>query len=155
MTGNEPPATPPWGPPPEGGQPSDATPSAQPPLPPYNPPGAYPPPPGQFGPPPGQYAPPGYQPQRPTGPQPPTYLVGAILATLFCCLPAGVVSIVYAAQVSSKWSVGDYLGAQSASKNARTWMIVSIAVGLVGVLLWIVVAVASAGSSTSTNYQYP
>ena len=88
------------------------------------------------------------------GPQPPTYLVGAILSTLFCCLPAGIVSIVYAAQVSSKWNAGDYYGAQDASKKARTWMIVSIVVALVLSVLW-VIAVASTGSSTGNEYQYP
>src|SRR5207237_6484686 len=31
----------------------------------------------------------------------PSYLVQSILATLFCCMPFGIVAIVYAAQVSS------------------------------------------------------
>ncbi|MDQ3389279.1 MAG: CD225/dispanin family protein, partial [Gemmatimonadota bacterium] len=29
----------------------------------------------------------------------PNYLIPSILATLCCCLPAGIVSIIYAAQV--------------------------------------------------------
>ena len=37
----------------------------------------------------------------------PNYLVQAILTTLFCCLPLGIVSIVFATQVNSKLSVGD------------------------------------------------
>ena len=32
----------------------------------------------------------------------PNYLVQAILVTIFCCLPFGIVSIVYAAQVNGK-----------------------------------------------------
>src|SRR5438128_1439779 len=32
----------------------------------------------------------------------PNYLVQSILCTLFCCLPFGIVAIVYAAQVNSK-----------------------------------------------------
>ena len=35
-------------------------------------------------------------------PQVPNNLVWAILTTLFCCLPAGIVSIVYAAQVNGR-----------------------------------------------------
>jgi DNA-directed RNA polymerase subunit RPC12/RpoP len=67
----------------------------------------------------------------------PNYLVQAILCTLFCCLPFGIVSIVYAAQVNGKVAAGDYLGAQTASNNARTWCWVSFWCGLVPVLLYL------------------
>jgi hypothetical protein len=70
-----------------------------------------------------------------TAPKPrveiPTYLVPAILSTLFCCLPFGVPAIVYAAQVSSKQSAGDIAGAQTASKNAKTWCWVAVGVGVI------------------------
>ena len=36
----------------------------------------------------------------------PNYLVQAILVTIFCCLPLGIVSIVYAAQVNGKAAAG-------------------------------------------------
>src|SRR6266481_3756496 len=58
-----------------------------------------------------------YQPR----PNVPTYLVPAILSTLFCCLPFGIVAIVFAAQVGSRLNAGDVAGAQRASANARTW----------------------------------
>ena len=68
---------------------------------------------------------------RPTPPERiPTYLVPAILVTIFCCLPFGIVSIVYAAQVNSKLDAGDVAGAMHASSNAKTWMWVSLGVGL-------------------------
>ena len=60
----------------------------------------------------------------------PTYLVPAILVTIFCCLPFGIVSIVYAAQVNEKLGAGDVAGAMQASNNAKTWMWVSFGVGL-------------------------
>src|SRR5215831_17129130 len=40
-----------------------------------------------------------------------TYLVPAILVTLFCFLPTGIAAIVYATQVSKKRDAGDYIGA--------------------------------------------
>lgn len=58
---------------------------------------------------------------------PSNYLVGAILATIFCCQILGIVSIIYAAQVNSKWQAGDFDGARQASRNALTWIWVSIA----------------------------
>ena len=48
----------------------------------------------------------------------PNYLVQAILATLFCCLPFGIVWIVFAAQVNSRAAAGDVQGAQVASQKA-------------------------------------
>ena len=62
--------------------------------------------------------------------KPPSHLVGAVLATLLCCMPFGIVAIIYAAQVDSKFNAGDYVGAQNASNTARTWLIVSIVLGL-------------------------
>lgn len=58
------------------------------------------------------------------------YLVFAILATVFCCLPAGIPAIVYAAQVNSKLQAGDLAGAQLSSKNAKLWCLISLGLGL-------------------------
>jgi hypothetical protein len=58
------------------------------------------------------------------------YLVFAILATVFCCLPAGIPAIVYAAQVNGKLQAGDLAGAQVASNNAKMWCLISLGLGL-------------------------
>jgi hypothetical protein len=58
------------------------------------------------------------------------YLVFAILATVFCCLPAGIPAIVYAAQVNGKLQMGDVAGAQVASNNAKMWCLISGGLGL-------------------------
>jgi hypothetical protein len=58
------------------------------------------------------------------------YLVFAILATVFCCLPTGIPAIVYAAQVNGKLQAGDIAGAQAASKNAKMWCWISLGAGL-------------------------
>jgi hypothetical protein len=60
----------------------------------------------------------------------PNYLVHSILATLCCCLPFGIVAIVYAAQVNTKLAAGDLAGAQASSRSARTWVIVSVVAGI-------------------------
>lgn len=66
----------------------------------------------------------------------PSYLAQAILVTIFCCLPFGIVAIVYAAQVNGKLAAGDIGGAWQASTNAKTWAWVSFGVGLGFVLLF-------------------
>jgi len=50
---------------------------------------------------------------------PKNYLVQSILVTIFCCLPLGVVGIVFAAQVNSKFAAGDVDGANQASADAK------------------------------------
>ncbi len=58
------------------------------------------------------------------------YLVPAILCTLFCCLPFGIVAIIQAAQVDGKLAVGDYQGAEAAANQAKTWCWLSFGLGL-------------------------
>ena len=62
------------------------------------------------------------------------YLVQAVLTAFCCCMPVGVVAIVYAAQVNSRLHTGNIAGAQDASRKAKMWC--WIAVGS-GVLAWI------------------
>jgi hypothetical protein len=73
----------------------------------------------------------------------PNYLIPAILSTVFCCLPAGVVSIIFATQVNSKIATGDITGATEASGKAKMFMFVAVGLGLltwiIGVVLWIFV----------------
>jgi hypothetical protein len=75
------------------------------------------------------------------GTPPANYLVWAILTTIFCCLPLGIVSIVYAAQVNSKWQAGDLEGALKSSKNAKLWAWLSAGIGIAIAIIYIVVVV--------------
>jgi hypothetical protein len=88
----------------------------------------------------------------PPTPPPPSNLVWGILTTVFCCLPAGIVSIVYASQVNPKWSSGDLDGAARASRNAGTWAIVSAGVTLIlGVLGLILMVVGAGGAAVGAD----
>ena len=58
------------------------------------------------------------------------HLVLAILTTLFCCLPFGIVSIVYAVQVNSALAARNYELAKTNSEKAKYWGIVSLWIGL-------------------------
>jgi len=121
-------------------------------VPPPPPPGAYPPPgpyppAGGFGRPGGYGGPPTPYGGSPYPPNVPNYLAQAILTTLFCCLPAGIVSIVFASQVNGKLAAGDYPGALDSSQKARTWAWVSFGVGLAAAAVWVIVVVDTAASS--------
>jgi hypothetical protein len=77
-------------------------------------------------------------------PQIQNYLVPAILVTLCCCMPAGIVAIIYAAQVNSKLAGGDIAGAQESARLAKIWSWVGFGCG---VLLGIIYAIAGGLSS--------
>lgn len=74
-------------------------------------------------------------------PCPDNYLVYAILTTLFCCLPFGIVGIVKASQVSAKYQAGDYEGAVQASADAKKWSQIALICGIVWVALYFIIVV--------------
>ncbi len=59
------------------------------------------------------------------------HLIKSIIATLCCCMPFGVVGIVYAAKVDALLRQGDYAAAEEAGQKAGLWSNLSIGVGLV------------------------
>lgn len=89
-----------------------------------------------------------------TTPQIPNYLVWSILTTLFCCMPLGIVSIVFSAQVNGKAAAGDIAGAQLASENAKKWAKWSAIVGAVVIALYIIFMVALGGIGAMSNSSY-
>ncbi|MBC2840011.1 CD225/dispanin family protein [Robiginitalea sp. SC105] len=70
-------------------------------------------------------------------PKPNNYLVLAIICTVCCCLPAGIVSIVYAARVNETYARGEYTLAEQYSSSARTWGIVGLVIGGIGVIIYL------------------
>jgi len=85
-----------------------------------------------------QYQQPQYV-QQPSQPQPDNYLVWAILTTIFCCLPFGIVSIVYSSKVSGLHLSGQYDAAVEAANNAKKWAWIAAIAGLVGGLLYFLI----------------
>ena len=76
-------------------------------------------------------------------PRPETNLVWAILCTLFCCWPLGIVAIVNAAGVNSAYNAGNYEEAERKSKAAKTWAMWSAILGLIVSVIYVIVLVAS------------
>ncbi len=74
-------------------------------------------------------------PPGPKGPFSENWLVEAILVTLLCCLPFGVVGIIFAAQVNTKQQAGDSVGAENARRDAAKWTKIGFWVGLGWVIL--------------------
>ena len=82
-------------------------------------------------------------------PRPKTWLIESILATLFCCLPFGIVGIVNAARVNSLHDQTQYDKAQRASANAKRWTLVAFGIGII-YLIFILIMMAVGSSSSFT-----
>lgn len=72
-------------------------------------------------------------------PMPDNHLVWAILSTIFCCLPFGVVSIVYATQVESLYLQGRYEEAVDKSNKAFKWAIAAAATIAAIMMLYVLI----------------
>lgn len=83
--------------------------------------------------------------------KPNNYLVLAIICTVCCCLPAGVVSIIYAAKVNEAYARGDYELAEKSSKNAKTWGIVGISIGALGVIIYFILVAMGVATGILNN----
>jgi len=84
----------------------------------------------------------------------PNYLIPAIIS-LFCCLPLGVVGVIFAAQVNGKVAAGDTAGAMDAAKKAKMFSFIAIGLGLAGIVcyvLFVVIMGVGMGLAGSSNF---
>ena len=89
-------------------------------------------------------------PQKPVNWVP--YLILSIISTLCCCLPFGVVGIVFSAKINSAMMAGNFEEAQNNAKMAKIWIIVSFAIGLLTWLIYMVLIVTGAVSGSAYYY---
>ena len=82
--------------------------------------------------------------------KPDTYLVWAILSTVLCCLPLGIVAIVYSAKVDGLWEQGAYEAAQDASRKAKTFAMIGAICGFVVALIYGLIVAIGIGSASNS-----
>jgi energy-coupling factor transporter transmembrane protein EcfT len=67
---------------------------------------------------------------------PRSYLLFAVLVTVFCFFPTGFVALVSAWRVNYLWKSGEHDKARKSSRRARNWGLLTLAIGIV---TWVVV----------------
>jgi hypothetical protein len=75
----------------------------------------------------------------------PNYMASAILVTLFCCLPFGIVAIVKASEVNTFVATRHYRAARASSESAKTWCLVGALPSLVLIVIYICIMVSEGG----------
>jgi formate hydrogenlyase subunit 3/multisubunit Na+/H+ antiporter MnhD subunit len=68
-------------------------------------------------------------------------IIAIVVSVMGCCLPHGLVSLMYAMQVGKKEAAGDLDGARNAAKQAKMWAWISIIVGALSLVLCLVFGV--------------
>ena len=81
--------------------------------------------------------------------RPKSWLVASILATIFCCLPFGIVGIFNAAKVNSLYDQGLYDESKRVSKNAKRWAMYGLIAGIIYLIFLIIMV--SMGYFTGMN----
>lgn len=79
------------------------------------------------------------------GVKPDNFLVFAIISTVLCCLPLGIVSIIHSTKVDNLWNSGRYMEAKNASNQAKQFAIYSAIAGVVVWGIYLILVVAGAG----------
>lgn len=79
------------------------------------------------------------------------YMVLSIISTLCCCIPFGIVAIVFSAKINSAVTAGNIEEAKKAAKTAKIWIIVAVAAGLLASIAYLVI---SALIGTGSYYYY-
>ena len=74
-------------------------------------------------------------------PHVPNYLVWSILVTLFCCVPFGIVGIVYSVMANSAKQYGDFAKAIECAKKAKIWLLVGFIPAFIFYTIYVIVII--------------
>jgi hypothetical protein len=85
--------------------------------------------------------------QAAPGPAPDNNLVWAILSTILCCLPLGIVAIVKSTQVNSLWAQGQYDAARKSADDAKKFSMWAAIAGIIVIVLYVIIVVIGAANA--------
>ncbi|WP_035757703.1 CD225/dispanin family protein [Hugenholtzia roseola] len=84
-------------------------------------------------------------------PKPDNNLVWAIVCTVACCLPLGIVAIIESTKVDKLYAQGDYSGAEQAAANAKKYSIWGAAGAGIIMVLYIIFMVVMGGAAVMSG----
>ncbi|MDR2815958.1 MAG: CD225/dispanin family protein [Proteiniphilum sp.] len=83
--------------------------------------------------------------------KPSNWLWQSIVATIFCCIPFGIVGIVHAVKVDSLYFNGQYRESEQMARKAKMWTLISIGAALLYVIFAMILFVLGDLPETMEN----
>ena len=85
---------------------------------------------------------------------PDNYLAWAIITTVLCCLPFGIVAIIKSSRVDTLWAQGQYDEAVKSANDARKWCIISAVSCAIIAIIYTILIIAVGTFSLFTEFNY-
>ncbi|MDS1269349.1 CD225/dispanin family protein [Lipingzhangella sp. LS1_29] len=76
----------------------------------------------------------------------------AAIVSLLCCTLFGIISLIFSLQVSNKWQIGDYHGAQDAANKAKIFGLIGLIGGVLNAVWWTFYFFVLVPAPTGTHY---
>lgn len=80
--------------------------------------------------------------------RPDNYMWLSVLVTILCCMPLGIVGLLYSSKVDSSWYAGDVESARVYSSKAKSWSLWGIVLMVLFWVLYIGIFVCALGWET-------
>jgi hypothetical protein len=77
----------------------------------------------------------------------PLSIVSAVMTLCCCCIPLGIIPVIFSTQVNTKIANGDFVGAKRDSDNAKLWAWIFIGVAIVIFFIQILLRIVAVGMS--------
>ena len=74
--------------------------------------------------------------------EPPSLIGSSIAVLLCCCLPGGIIGLVYGTKAKTEYAKGNYAKARSAYQTGKRWLIGSVIVSAITNIIYIAVKVS-------------
>lgn len=71
--------------------------------------------------------------------KPDNLLVWSILSTVLCCLPLGIVAIIYSTKVDPLWNEGKQEEARKAAAQAKLYCLIALGLGVLGGIIGFII----------------
>jgi len=84
----------------------------------------------------------------------PSHLAMAILVTMFCCLPFGVIAIIYACKTDAATARGDISQALAYSNSAQKWSLAAVVLGLIYIISMLAAQAGNIARLIASNGQF-